>query len=246
MREVIHEVVARESDWRLWVGIASAAATTAAVGVALFGEPLRRYWSRPRLRMLPFDMNEADGVGMVSTDKTVEEAWVRLRIQNNGMRTARRVEVTIDGIVPSEYGEEEERREEEFRRQQPSAAIGRQLKWADRSTATIDIPARTSRRVDIFHVCTDEPKFTTKGLEMAVPIRLTLHPPSKVERQVLPGQKYRLLLSIVGVNVRPVGYEIEIWFSGVWRMGHEIWDSECGGIAVSEPRKIRADGRKRT
>jgi hypothetical protein len=242
MHEAIQEVVPTEAEWRLWVGVASAAATTAAVAVALFGEPLRRYWSRPRLRMLAFDMGAADGVEMVSPDKAVEEAWIRLRIQNIGKRTARMVEVTIDNLVPIGHGAEDGRREEEFRRQQPSAAVGRQLKWADRSTATIDIPAGTSRRVDIFHVSTDEPRFTTEAFEIAVPMRLTLHPPSKVEREVLPGQKYRLVLSIVGVNVRPSRYEVEIWFGGVWRKGHEIWETERGGMAISQPREIGFDG----
>lgn len=243
---VILSVVAEESDWRLWAGVASAVATTAAVVVALFRESFRDYWTRPRLRMLPFDMREADGVEMLSPDKTIEEAWVRMRIQNNGRRTARMVEVMIDGLVPDDFGAEAERREEKFRRQQDAANVGRQLKWADRATETVDIPARTSRRLDLFHLLTDEPRYVTKGGEIAVPIRLTLFPPSKVERQILPALRYRLLLTIVGMNVRPVGYELDIRFGGVWREQGGIWKGQCGGVKIGEPRRLKVDGRRKT
>jgi hypothetical protein len=242
---VIPSVAANESDLRLWAGAASAVATTAAVAVALFREPLRDYWTKPRLRILPFDRREADGVEMLSPDKTVEEVWVRLRIQNNGRRTARMVEVTIDGLVPIDVGAEAKTRDEQFRRQQDAANVGRQLKWADRATETIDIPARTSRRVDLFHLLTGEPRYITGNGEIAVPIRLTLFPPSKVAREILPALKYRVVVTIVGMNVRPVGYELDICFGGVWREKGGMWKGECGGVEVGEPRRIKVDGRRK-
>ncbi len=225
--------------WRSWAPVLSAVATSAAVLVALFGEPLRRYWARPRLRLLSFDLDEADGVEFKHPSNDLEQAYVRLRVENFGRVAARLVEVTIERVQMLDGIDRDRERDEQFKRQEHNGSVGNRLQWADRRSATLDIPAGTSRRIDLIYLSTDEPSYLTPSLDLALPMRLMLEKRSKgMERHILPQLDYRIWVTIAGSNVKPVTSRIDLQFGGVWLKGSAIWDPDLGGVAIGDPESI--------
>jgi hypothetical protein len=253
---IFHQVGDGSAGWRAWAPVISAAATTIAVLVALFGELFRQYLLRPKLRLRAFDAAQADGVEFRHPRRGLEQAYVRLRVENRGRATARMVEVTIERVEPLDGIDEDPERDQQFKRQELQGSVGNRLQWADRHCATLDIPAGTSRRVDLIYLSTDEPKYRIEGtLDLALPMRLMLEKRSSgneakeviegMERHVLPQLGYRVCLTIAGSNVKPSAYWVDLQFGGVWLEGREIWNAENGGIVVSEPQSIKPGWRGR-
>jgi hypothetical protein len=236
---IIREAVDPVGDWRLWAPVISAVATSAAVLVALFGEPLWRHWTRPRLRVLGFDLAEADGVEFRSSVENLEQAWVRLRVENYGRASAEMVEVTIERVEMLGDGPGDQEREHHFKRQELHGSVGNRLKWADRKSATINIPAGTSRRIDFVYLSTDEPNFRTASFDVALPMRLVLERRGEgMERHILPQLAYRIWVIVGGMNFKPVNYSVDVHFGGTWIRGSEIWEPEFGGLRIEDPRRV--------
>lgn len=243
---IFREAGGHSGDWRLWAPVISAVATSAAVAVALFGEPLWRRWARPRLRLLPFDLNEADGVEFRSPYDGLEQAWVRLRVENYGRTAAHLAEITIERVQLLTGIERDSERDNHFKRQEHHGSVGNRLKWADRRRATLDIPAGTSRRIDLIYLSTDEPNFLMASQRLALPMRLVLEKESPgMERHILPQLAYRIWLTVAGNNVSPVTYSVDLAFGGTWLKGSTIWDSDAGGLTIGDPQAISVRKRRR-
>lgn len=241
MLVILQETNGHSGDWRAWAPVISAVATSAAVLVALFGEPLWRRWARPRLRLLPFDLSQADGVEFKSSVEDLEQAWVRLRVENHGRTAARLAEVTIERVETLDGAVRDQERDEHFKRQEHHGSVGNRLKWADRQSATLDIPAGTSRRIDLIYLSTDEPRFRSPSLGTALPMRLVLERRSEgMERHILPQLAYRIWVTIAGNNVKPVTYSVDLQFGGTWLKGSAIWDCDAGGLVIGDPLTVSA------
>jgi hypothetical protein len=209
----------------------SAAAGILGVVVGLCGDLIRRRYSRPRLSVNPFSFDAGDGVYFDHLDPAdrIESAWLRLRVHNSGREAAEDVEVFIEGIeerVPVPPGREA------FDLQRASLALGRRLKWADRTDRTLTIPRGTSRRIDVAHVITSQPRVTTDP-GLVVPIRLTLdHGPSRIHREMLAGLSYRLTLSLSGSNFATSFCDVDLEFGGLWLGASSIDPSHDGALTI--------------
>jgi predicted small integral membrane protein len=210
----------------------SAGAGVAGVLVALGGNQARRHWQRPRLELLPFDVDQGDGVYFDHMDADgIESAWVRLRVHNGGREVAKDVEVYIE-ILDGQAATSSDR-VAAFQKQNQALVVGRRLKWADRDDKTLDIPSGTSRRVDIAHLITIEPR-RGDAAQLELPIRFTLdHGQSRIHRNVVAGLAYRLVLSVSGSNFSTELFEIDLEFGGVWLGAASVDQRQSGSLRIT-------------
>jgi hypothetical protein len=224
----------------LWDPAISVVAGATGAVVAMAGDAIRRRRRRPNLVLHPFEVARGDGIVLQHRDGS-GSAWLRMRVENTGREAARAAEIAIERISELGSGHRQLERAKRFSPQQPEAAIGRLLKWADQDAGTVDIPSHATRRFDVVHIVSSEPHVQTEhGLE--VPLRVGFARESGAARERLSGLNYRLELSLSGTNFESVVYEISLDFGGVWVPGEAIWSAEKGGLKVSLPRVVHRAG----
>jgi hypothetical protein len=207
-------------DIQGWAPVASSVATSLAVLLALFGEQLRAWRRRPQLVLRRFDAASPDG-WILEHRGGVRTAFVRLRLQNLGRSEARDVEVVIESLddeTPTDTAADREA----LARDMAVGLAGRQLKWADRDTATISIPAGTARRLDLININESDALVTAEDARL-VPVRVGLFAISASGREILPSTAFTLSVTVAGSNFAPREHRISVSFSGAWPVEIRDW-----------------------
>jgi hypothetical protein len=100
---------------------------------------------------------------------------------------------------------------------------GRQLKWADRDSATISIPAGTVRRLDLINI--NEGDALVADEDRLVPVRVGLFAISASGREILASTAFTLRITVAGSNFAPKEHRISVSFSGTWPTQTRDWVS---------------------
>lgn len=185
----------------------TAVGTLSAVGIALLRDFVWQRVRRPSLTIETLSGHRDSGDTVKLDHGAMTSIWYRLPVTNaRGRETARSVEVTIEQISNLSSSASP------LAVHHLTTVAGRQLKWADRSSPSLDIPAGASRRIDLIHLDT----YRGSGPSRLVvtlwdPRRDPDHGPRLAS---LHKGRYRLVMSLTAENADARCFEAELSWDG--------------------------------
>lgn len=216
------------SEIAQWIG---AIGTVLAVVTALFIQVALVWIRRPRLRLLAFDPATEDAAPFYRELSRIgpsdDSLWLRVRVINAGIHTAREVEVVLT-YVAHLGAEGDEHRAGVF----PS----RSLQWSDVPDGRLDLPAGVPRLVDVAQVMRaprpprpddTELEGTPTDGDQASAVRLILWPdspgPAGISLSELDWRHwlrkdglYTLEFVVTATNAKARWYHASLEFSSCW------------------------------
>jgi hypothetical protein len=211
----------RDMEAAAW---AQAIGTIAAVLVALFYDPLRRWWTRPKLKlsiqteppdcmMLRWGQRISMGRGYAHWDGPVY--YMRLRIANEGRRKAENVQVRVIGVDRAMGGR--------YVPVQEFPPLN--LSWANRDRESLlTVHRHTFEHCDLAHIHKPSDRsrleFEERKWDRVNPANTILSIDTAVRSYALPhlqpAGEYRLHLLMVSDDTAPIEGIAEISLNGQW------------------------------
>lgn len=206
------------------IALMGTAATAAAVLVALFQEPIKRWWGRPKL-----EIRASIARFMVFTKPNspyMAHAYLRLRIRVKSRGGgAKQLQAQVLTCAPSPYVGGIDPLE--------NRDILIPIPWSFTPDETlVDIPAGAARYVDVVEARADEDTITRLSTIRTPPEAQHLLPPSRVP--------YRIEVLVSGDNVLPVRYFVLFRVQGGWNgslmsLGQTFYLTDMGVLADHKP-----------